>query len=451
MKVMQYSTNKYGEMMPYEIKEALYMSGTVTARPAEKREYSGFLGFGVAITGSSCYNLSLMKKSERRKLLENIYGKDGLGLSVSRLSVGSSDYSAELYTYDDVNDDALLEHFSIARDEEYIIPIIKEILEINPGLYLFASPWSPPGWMKTGGSACGGHMRDKYIECYADYFVKYIKAYGEHGIKIRAVTPQNEPETSQSGRMPACVWNPQTEAEFIGVLKKKLDENALDVEIWIHDHSFEYSDRVDWQLTEYPGLRKDIGGAAFHYYGGSIEQTAYLTDKFDGLSLHFTEGGPRLYDHYDNDWCKWGIMISKALNHDYRSFTGWNLMLDETGGPNIGPFFCGGLVTRNRDDGELSYSGQYKAFRHFSKYIDVDSQIIPIEFDKGGYSMFEYSADRKPLIGTLVENADGVSALMLINPNEAKTQIQFFYRGKWWYIELLPETLATVLFTGQED
>ena len=229
-------------------------------------------------------------------------------------------------------------------------------------------------------------------------------------------------------------------------MRGKLCESGLsDVEIWINDHSFAYSDKVDWQLREFPKLLGQSGGVAFHYYDGSVEQTEYLIDKY-GARLHFTEAGPRLYDHYDNDWCKWGIMMSKTLNSRYSSFTGWNLMLDETGGPNIGPFFCGGLVTRNRLSGELSYSGQYKALKHFAKYVKPDSQISAITFDKNGYGMFAFPKDQKPLCGTLVENSDGSAALMLVNPNPEKAQVQYFRDGKWWYIELLPDTLATVTF-----
>ena len=289
-------------------------------------------------------------------------------------------------------------------------------------------------------------MRGQFIECYADYFVKFIKAYAAHGIKIRAVTPQNEPETQQFGFMPACIWNPEYEVAFVSALRKKLCENDLgEIEIWINDHSFSYVDKVDWQLREFPELLAQSGGVAFHYYDGNIEQTEYLIDKY-GAKLHFTEAGPRLYDHYDSDWCKWGIMICKTLNARYKSFTGWNLMLDETGGPNIGPFFCGGLVTRNRLSGELSYSGQYKAFRHFAKYVKPGSKITPLEFLKDGYCLSGYPKDVKTLVGTLVENTDGSSALMLVNPNAEKAQVQYFKDGEWWYIELLPETLATVTF-----
>ena len=224
MKATIYTTNEYAEYVSKPLTSGVSLSGITTINESTALSNSDFIGTGVAITGSSCYNLSRMAKNERRELIESIYGKDGLGFSVARLTVGSSDYSAELYTYDDIDGDESLEHFSIARDEEYIIPMIKEILEVNPELYLFASPWTPPGWMKTGGSTCGGHMRERFVEVYADYFVKYIKAYAEHGIKISAITPQNEPETQQGGRMPACIWHPEIEAAFVKELKKKLIE-----------------------------------------------------------------------------------------------------------------------------------------------------------------------------------------------------------------------------------
>lgn len=446
MKVTQYSTNKYGEFTAYEVKKALYMGGPTLAEKVSSVKSTGFWGFGVAITGASCYNLSKMEKAQRRAFLESIYGKEGLNLSVGRLSIGSSDYSAELYTYDDVDGDTALERFSIERDMEYIVPMIKEIIEINPNIRLFASPWTPPGWMKTGGSTCGGHMRDCFAECYAEYFVKFLKAYRDAGIKIVAVTPQNEPETQQFGKMPACVWNPETEVKFAMALRKKLDENGMDTEIWINDHSFAYQERSDWQLQTFDGFRESVNAFAFHYYDGGVEETAYLADKYPELKLHFTEGGPRLYDHYDNDWCKWTMQMCKVLNNCYKSFTGWNLMLDETGGPNIGPFFCGGLATLNRATHELSYSGQYKAFRHVAPFINEKSVISPLAFPKNNMPMFCYPNTGKPYVGCSVENPDGTECLILVNANDSKAQIQYKKDGDYYYFELMPDTVATVVF-----
>ena len=429
-----------------EIFTSQYVPGAVTLQ-ISSQSYNGFGGFGVAITPSSCYELSLMNPSERKELLNQIYSKNGLGLSVGRICVGSSDYSPEIYSYDDHPFDTSLEHFSVERDETYIIPMIKEILEINPDIYLFASPWSPPGWMKTGGSLCGGYMREQYLDCYADYIIKFIKAYAEHGIKISAITPQNETNTQQSGRMPACIWHPETEARFIKVLRQKLQAENLDVKIWMYDHSFIDTQRVLWSLENCEGLSEDCDGVAFHYYEGTIEQTKAVREAFPHIELHFTEGGPRLTDHYDSDWCKWGLMIIKALKAGYRSFTGWNLMLDETGGPNVGPFLgiCGGLVTRDSRNGELTYSGQYKAFSHIVPYITPCSYIYPISTsDAYNLNMSKYPKQPREIEGVLIDNQDGKKIVVLVNPNDYSLQTQIEIDGKLWYAELYADSIFTI-------
>ena len=446
MKITQYMTCNAGYFVEKPVFKAAPMLRAKQLIPANTPVAKDFLGFGVAITGSSCYNLSIMESTQRTALLQDLYGKEGLDLSVARLSVGASDYSAELYSYDDVDGDTALEHFSVERDEKYVIPMIQEILKIKPHLFLFSSPWSPPGWMKSGGTLCGGYMREEYVECYAEYYTRFLEAYRAHGIRIAALTPQNEPETHQHGKMPACIWTPDIEAKFIKILRKKLDERGLNVQIWMFDHNFESAtDRVKWSLDHFEGLEQATGGVAFHYYAGAIEETATLQQAYPTLRLHFTEGGPRLYDHYDNDWCKWGIMMSKTLNHGFGSFTGWNLMLDETGGPNIGPFFCGGLVTLNSADHHLSYSGQYKALRHFSPYVDPNAEIYPVTVTGEGGTIFGYPNIGQPLQATKVKNSDGTIVYFVINPNDKKAQIQFTEGGEQWYVELLPGSTSTIV------
>ncbi len=444
MKVTQYITTNNQNFNSVELKPAVKMGGILTADVSKDALNTRFKGFGVAITGSSCYNLNEMQPEERSAFIKSIYSKDGLNLSVARLSVGSSDYSAELYSYDDVDGDTELKHFSIDRDKEYIIPMIKEILKVKPDLYLYSSPWSPPGWMKTGGSMCGGFMREEFVECYVDYYVKFLKAYEAEGIHISALTPQNESETHQCGKMPACVWHPEIEAKFIKALREKLTANGMSTEIWMFDHNFNGADRVDWSLENIKGLREAINGFAFHYYDGDIEQTAFLKEKYPEMKLNFTEGGPRLYDNYATDWNKWFIMMAKTLKNGYSSFTGWNLMLDETGGPNIGPFFCGGLATRDRVENCLKYSGQYKAFKHFAPFINKTSIVYDVTIDNIS-PMFNY-----PNLGANVEGVlwetDGVKYLALANPNKSKRQVQVNIDGTWWYIELLPDTVSTIKF-----
>lgn len=441
----QYFTNETAPFQKREIFEAGTMPGAVTAIPSDDPSATGFYGFGVCITPSSCYLLSQMDPEKRTEFLKGIYGRNGLNLSVARLCVGASDYSAELYSYDDVPFDRELKHFSVARDETYVIPMIQEILKLRPDLYLFTSPWSPPAWMKTGNSLCGGHMREEFVECYADYYIKFLEAYAAHGIKISALTPQNEPETHQNGKMPACIWNPETEGRFIQILRRKLDEKGMDVGIWMWDYRFTGIDRVLWSLDTMEGLAQSCAGVGFHYYGGTIEQTLKLHERYPQLEMHFTEGGPRLYDHYDNDWCKWGIMISKTIRCGYKSLTGWNLMLDETGGPNIGPYFCGGLATKNSLTGEITYSGQAKAMAHIAPYITPKSKLYPFNTDEVFHNpMFSFPKQTSLMEGFLIDNDDSTVCVM-VNPDKDKKQVRFFAAGKWWYVELLPDSISTII------
>lgn len=409
---------------------------------------NGFCQFGVAITPSSCYELSLMDPDARHEFLTHIYGKEGLGLSLARLCIGSSDYSPELYSYDDVADDIELKHFSVKRDEAYIIPIIKEILAINPDLTLFASPWSPPFWMKTGGSMCGGYMREAFLDCYAEYIIRFIEAYAAYGIRISAITPQNEPNTQQRNCMAACSWHPETEAKFIKILKNRFAERHMAVEIWLYDYEFADVQRVNWMLENCDGLAQDCDGIAFHYYVGDFEQTKFLKEKYPDLDLHFTEGGPRMNDHYDTDWCKWGLMAVKALNAGYATFCGWNLMLDECGGPHIGPFMgvCAGLATYNNVTKALTYSGQYKAFMHVVPYLTADCDVYPIcvqdyfSFDMSAYPRFNHEIQ-----GALIDRKDGTKVAVLVNPNPRSLQTQLLLDGQSWYIDLPADSISTVI------
>ncbi len=447
MKVTQLQTTKDFFLRKFSIKPTCGKMGgvnviEVTETPNERQ----FESFGVAVTGSSCYNLNLMSAEERKDFLENIYSEDGLGLSVCRLSIGSSDYSAELYSYDEEDRDVDLEHFSVAKDDNYIVPMIKEVLRVRQDMFVFSSPWSPPGWMKTGGSMCGGYMREEFVDCYADYIIRYIEEYERRGIKINAVTAQNETETDQSGRMPACIWHPDIEAKFIISLKKKLREKGIDVKIWMHDHNFSSWKKVLWQLKEYPDLKKSCDGVAFHYYDGAPEDIDNVRFEYPDLEYHFTEGGPRLYDNYATDWCKWGTVISKSLKHGCTTFTGWNLMLDEVGGPNIGPFFCGGLATRNSQSGELTYSGQYRAFAHFSKYVKRGAYIFPAETSAKGNALFAFPNSPRKVEICAALNQDGTFILVITNPGSDKCQLQYFRFGKWWYIEALPNSISTIIF-----
>lgn len=415
----------------------------------DKPVNENFTGFGVAITDSSCYELSIMTKEQREEFLEDIYGKDGLDLSVARVSIGASDYSPFVYSYCDTPNDTELKTFSIEQDKEFIIPMIKEAISHNKDMKFLASPWSPPGWMKTGGLLNHGYMREQYIDCYADYFVKFIKAYENEGIKINSVTPQNEPETHQQGTSVACVWSPDIEAKFMIKLKEKLEENGLETEIWMYDHCFNGWPRINWTLKEYPQLLNCVDSVALHYYDGGIELVDNIKNEFPKMRWEFTEGGPRLNDNYGTDWTKWAHIMAKSLAYGCGSFFGWNLLLDEDGGPNVGPFPCGGLATLNSQTNELTYSGQYHAFKHFSKFIKRGAKIYPAKLseDFSCNSGYNYPSTLKiPVDVVCADNLDGSRVIVLVNSNMSKHQAQYTYGGKIWYIELMPNSVTTVVF-----
>lgn len=446
MNVKMYVTDEkheFRQMRPFY--NTVPVAAATNVEAAKTPSVENFTGFGVALTGGSMYELSKMDKDERAAFLKDIYSEEGLNLSVGRITIASSDYSADVYSYCDEADENL-GAFSVSRDEEYIIPMIKEILAVKPEISLFASPWSPPAWMKTGNNMCGGFMREKYVKTYAEYIVKFIKEYAKHNILVGAVTPQNEPEAMQGGTMPACLWHPDIEAKFILALSEKLKKENLSTKIWMHDHNYGNWERVLYQLEEYPDLPDAVDSVAFHYYEGSADMTKHITEKFPKISWQFTEGGPRLYDNYATDWCKWGTVMSTALANGAESFTGWNLLLDEYGNPNVGVFGCGGLVTKSAESGELVYSGQYKAFRHFSRLIKKGAKIYPVFTDKREPGLFSYPNRSMPVEGVFAENEDGSRVLQLVNGAGSKKQIQFFMDGKWWYTVLSPNSVASFVF-----
>lgn len=443
-KMMQYATDKKGFFVPKRLFCHTEKIGNAVTVKKERVVNESFQGFGAALTGSSCYMLSLMPDTVRKAFLTDVYGEGGLSLDIGRLSIAASDYSPSLYSYCD-GKDLSLAHFSVAPDEEYVIPMILEVLRHRSDLMLFASPWSPPGWMKTGGSMCGGFMRREYLACYAEYILRYLKAYREKGILISAVTPQNEPQALQDNRMPACVWHPDDEAKFVELLRQKLDENDMDTKIWLYDHNFADWHRVRAQMEDNPALRTQCDAVAFHYYEGAVSDVAALKQQYPDLKWNFTEGGPRLYDHYDSDWCKWGITMANALSAGCDSFTGWNLLLDPWGGPNIGPFFCGGLATWDPQEGILSYSGQYRALRHFSGCIRRGAKICSVCIANREGETARFPDTPFPVAGVLAINPDGTQVLQLVNANAEKVQAQYEYRGTWRYLELMPDSVVTAV------
>ena len=184
------------------------------------------------------------------------------------MCIGAADSAATLYSYDEGDPDPDLKRFSIDHDREYILPILRRVREINPEVFYFGSPWSPPGWMKWNKSMLGGSMSRHYLASYAQYFLKYLHAYAAEGVPVQAITIQNEIDTDQHGQMPACTWSQECETEFVtdylGPLFEKTNTSA---KIWILDHNYVYWGRVISELDN-PDFRRYTTSVAWHGYVG---------------------------------------------------------------------------------------------------------------------------------------------------------------------------------------
>lgn len=414
----------------------------VRVNPEERHQ--DMLGFGVAMTDSSCYVLNQLSLEQKNQVLDMLFGKTGLDLTMARISVASSDFSLKTFSYNDVADDMEMKHFSIELDKEYVIPMLKEALLRKPDLYLFSSPWSPPGWMKTGGSMCGGFMRAKYIEAFAKYYVRFLQAYAREGVHISALTTQNEVETAQMGRMPACVYHPEIEMALVRALKPLLQEAGLDTQIWIHDHNYVMWDRVSWMLDD-PEFKRLVDGIAFHFYEGSAGMLDLLLENHSGLELHLTEGGTSLQprDQYEVKHCCAAITTADAINHGCRSITSWNAVLDEESNPNIGPFNCGGMVTVDFTTGEIIMGSHYKAFAHYSKFVKPGAIRIGAKCMTYGHG--PYQPNNKGIFPVAFENRDKSQVVIITNPGDTQIDITIQLKGNHYRIRIKPDSICTIV------
>ena len=326
-----------------------------------------------------------------------------MGLSVCRTCVGSSDYSTEIFSYNEGEPDLEMQRFSLAHDRPYVLPILHEARQANPDLFLFSSPWSPPGWMKAGGSMLGGSIRPRFFRSYAQYFLKFLQGYTAEGVPIQAVTVQNEVDTDQDGRMPACTWAQEYEIQFVrDHLGPLLRQSGLNTKIWILDHNYNLWGRAVAELDE-PGVRKYCDAVAFHGYVGTPDMMSKCHDADPDAQIYWTEGGPDYTaPDYLTDWANWGRTFTDAIRNWCQSITAWNLALDEKGRPNIGPFSCGGLVTIHSQTREITRSGQYWAFAHFSRAVRRGARRLQSagQFDGLDHVAFQNPDGQKILVVT---------------------------------------------------
>jgi glucosylceramidase len=376
------------------------------------RTFQEVLGFGAAFTDSACYTFNRLSAEARQRLFRELFDPSEMGLSVCRLCIGASDYAVKPYSFDEGAPDPQMERFSIDHDREYILPILKQARAINPGLFLFGSPWSPPGWMKSGNTMLGGAMRKSSFAPYALYFAKFLEGYAAAGVPVDGVTIQNEVDTEQEGRMPACLWGQEYETEFVSDhLGPQFASRKLSTKIWIIDHNYNLWGRAIAELDE-PKVRPYVDGVAWHGYLGQPSAMTRVHEAHPDKSMHWTEGGPDIRDpRYQTDWATWGATFAGILRNWSRSIVGWNLALDEQGNPNIGPFKCGGVVTVHSKTAEVTRSGQYWAFSHYSRAVRRGARRIESAGELEGVSHVAFA------------NPGGATAVLLANQRSARTAL----------------------------
>ncbi len=384
---------------------------TITVDPS--LQFQEILGFGAAFTDAACFTLTRVDPNVRGELFNKLFSPSQMGLSVSRVCVGASDYSQNVYSYDDgAEPDPELKRFSIEHDRAYILPRIREARAVNPDLWLLASPWSPPGWMKSSDSMLGGSMRKTWYSTYAEYLKRFLDAYAEEGARINSITTQNEVDTDQDGKMPACLWGQEYEIEFVrDHLGPRLADSKNNADIWILDHNYNLWGRALCELED-EKARQYIKGVAWHGYAGTPDAMTRVQKAYPQVPQFWTEGGPDFVKPgYATEWAKWGNEFNGILRNWARCIIAWNYALDEQGRPNVGPFQCAGLITVDSKTAAISYSGQYWAMMHFSGHIRRGARIV------------ESSGHPKNVSHVAAINPSGEHVLVLTNTAKEKCSV----------------------------
>lgn len=348
------------------------------------KQFQRMDGFGFALTGGSADHIIHMSAAARSALLHRIFGTtgDAIGVSYLRLSIGASDLNARVFSYDDVPGDTALAHFDLGEDKTNVIPVMKEILAVNPAVKIMGSPWSPPAWMKTNGDTRGGRLLPENYPVYARYLLMYIQAMKKNGIAIDAITIQNEP--LHPGNNPSLLLTAPEEAEFIKLhLGPLFRRQHISTKIIIYDHN---ADRPDYPISVLNDRQaaQYIDGSAFHLYGGTMNALSDVYDAHPEKNIYFTEQmvvqygrrgdeapgnlnivSPvsRLMIDAPRNWCKNVLLWNLAADPQFKPYT-------DRGGCSS----CQGAVTIDKDS--VAYNLAYYAMAHASKFVRPGSVRI---------------------------------------------------------------------------
>ncbi|TDW18113.1 discoidin domain-containing protein [Kribbella kalugense] len=435
---------------------------TITVDP--RTSYQTMDGFGASITDSSAAVLYKLSPADRERTLRSLFDpKQGIGVSFLRQPVGSSDFTAaaEHYTYDDVpagQTDFGLKQFTIAHDQQQVLPLLRRAKQLNPALKVMATPWSPPAWMKTADSLVGGRLKDdpKVYDAYARYLVKFVQAYARAGVPIDFLSIQNEPQNRKPSAYPGTDMPVRQEAAVITALGPLLQKASPRTKILGYDHNWtthpgdvastppgeDPETDYPYKLLQTPAA-KWIAGTAYHCYSGDPSKQTDLHNAFPSKGIWFTECSgshgptdtpPQIF-RGTLTWHARTLMLGTTRNWA-KSVVNWNIALDSTGGPHLGGCdSCTGLVTL-QPDGTVTTDAEYYTIGHLSKFVKPGAVRV-------GSTSYGTTGWNGQLMSAAFRNPDGTTALVVHNENDDPRSFAVAVGGKSFEYELPGGSIAT--------
>lgn len=410
------------------------------------RTYQTHLGIGGALTDASAETFARLPEDKRRELLDAYFdAQKGIGYTFARTNIHSCDFSSGSYTYVSEGDKAL-KSFSVAHDRQFRIPFIKRALAAAGGrLTLFASPWSPPAFMKDNNNMLrGGKLKPEFYQPWADYYAKFVKAYEAEGIPVWGISIQNEPMATQTWE--SCIYTAEEERDFLknylGPTMRREGLGDRKIIAWDHNRDLIYQ-RASTILAD-PEAARYVWGIGFHWYepwsGGEpmFGNVRLVHETFPDKHLIFTEGCAYPFDmNKINDW-KLGEQYGHSMINDFNSGTAawvdWNVLLDETGGPNHVKNFCFAPLHADTRTGQLIYTNAFYYIGHFSKFI------------RPGARRIASSPSRSALQSTAFLGADGKVSVVVMNRGEKEVSYFLWVGGRAAEVKSLPRSIQTLVF-----
>ena len=415
-----------------------------------RRTFQPFIGIGGALTDAAAETFAKLPAAPQDELITAYYSTDrGIGYTLGRTNIHSCDFSSESYTYVDEGDKDL-KSFSIAHDRRFRIPLIKRAMAASGNrLKLFASPWSPPAFMKDNNDMLhGGHLRPEYARAWARYFAKFVESYRKEGVPVWGITIQNEPMATQTWE--SCVFQASDERDFLkNHLGPVMAQEGLlgKVNIIVWDHNRDLIIQRALAIFEDSAAAKYAWGIGFHWYedwsGGQqmYGNVALVSRLYPEKHILFTEGTPATFDSTGYGRWSLGEAYGRSMINDFNSgtegWTDWNILLDERGGPNHVGNFCFAPIHADTRTGKLIYTNSYYYIGHFSKFIRPGARRILA------------SPSRSMLLTTAFVNDDGTVAVVVMNPTAKAGQYNLVVGASGMEIGSRPHSIQTIVFKAR--